>query len=155
MHFLQSGIVAYVLLLVPSCKWPYLLSFFCCGGFCVPFFSFSFFPLLSLHHTCSYAVTWEILFRSWIVFKLSQKRYWSFLLLWSIWDSTRLVRNCMGKKRWCRESIFWLMNFRGSGPSDGLQAWIVWLNVGCQIHPRGHGQVIPLEWEAEMWAWLI
>lgn len=136
-----------------------LLSFFCCGGFCVAFpfyFSFFFFPpLLSLHHICFYAVTWEILFRSWFVFKLSQKRYWGFLLLWSIWDSTRVIRNCMGKKRWCRDNIFWLMNFGGSGPSDDLQAWIVWLNVGCRIHPKGHGQVIPLEWEAEMWASLI
>lgn len=86
---------------------------------------------------------------------VSKGWYWGILLLSSACDSTRVVRNCMGKKRWCRDSVFWLMNFRGSGPSGHLQAWIVCLKVGCHIHPRGHGQVIPLEWEAEMWAWLI
>lgn len=49
------------------------------------------------------------------------------------------------KKKECRDTVFWLMNFRGFGPLDHLQAWIVWLNEGCHIHPRGHGQVIPLE----------
>lgn len=47
------------------------------------------------------------------------------------------------------------MNFRGSGPSNHLQVWIVWMDMSSHIHPRGHGRVILLEWEAEMWAWLI